>query len=251
MDKTNLRRIGFFKKAKWPALIFAVVYAISALPEINHQNMGESQSIGSVRRGTLENGWLLPFSGKNFGYFSGLSYYLFDNGYTHSNTCRTILEAYKSCETTCPGTFFRLMECSDKNGGRLMIHRTHQNGTSADFMVPKKWRGGGQSSFFDHFGYFHYLHDFDGHGRFYPLKWVEIDFENMARHILAIDDAARNNGLKIKKIIFRLELMDEFLATTSGKLVGDRGIFFAKNLPYWTNRVHDDHYHIDFIGLEN
>ncbi len=59
----------------------------------------------------------------------------------------------------------------------------------------------------------------------------------MARHILAIDDAARRNGLKIKKIIFRLELKDELFAAPSGRQLVERGIHFVENLPYWTNRV--------------
>ena len=238
-----------WKRPKWAAIIFAAIFLIGAIPEFYKTNKGESRSLGSVRDGGLENGWLVPFSGKNFRYFSQLSYYLFDNGYTHSKTWRTIIDAYRTCETTCPGTQFRLMECSDKSGGRLMIHRTHQNGTSADFMVPKK-RGGSQSTFFDHLGYFHYLIDFDEKGRLFGAKSVEIDFEAVARHILAIDEAAKANGLKIRKIIFRLELMNELLATPSGKLVAERGIYFAQRLPYWTNRVHDDHYHIDFVNAE-
>lgn len=130
-----------------------------------------------------------------------------------------------------------------------MIHRTHQNGTSADFMVPKK-RGGSQSTFFDNLGYFHYLLDFDEKGRLFGAKSVEIDFETMAKHVLAIADAAQRNGLKIRKIIFRLELKDELFATPTGKSLTERGIPFSQRLPYWTNRVHDDHYHIDFENLE-
>ncbi len=236
---------NFLKKLKWPAIIFAVVYFFAAIPEIQHKNDGESKSIGSVRAGKLENAWLVPFSGKNFKFFSGLSYFVFNNGYTHSKTCRTILDAYKICETTCPGIFFRIDECSDKNGGKMLIHRTHQNGMSVDFMTPKK-RGASQSTILDHLGYFDYLQDFDENGRFCFAKSIQLDFETMARHILALDDSARKNGLRINKVIFMLELKDDFYATLSGKKVKERGIYFAQNLPYWTNRVHDDHYHVDF-----
>lgn len=199
-----------------------------------------------MRNGSLENGWLLPYNGRNFAYFSGLSYGVFNNAYTHSTTYRIILDAYKTCETTCPGVFFRLMETSDKHGGRLLIHRTHQNGTSADFMMPKK-RAGKPCRWFDHLGYFHYLLDFDEKGRLYGCKSVEVDLESAARHILALDAAARKHGQRIKKVILRLELTDEFYATPSGQAVRERGIYLVQNMPYWTNRVHDDHYHVDFV----
>ncbi len=142
-------------KARWAILLLAAFCFASAIPEWRHQNSGESRVVGSVRNRAWKTAGLSPI-GKNFRYFSQASYYLFNNGYTGSKTCRTILEAYQTCETTCPQTAFRLMECSDRYGGRLLIHRTHQNGTSADFMVPKK-RGTRAGAFFDHLDYFHYL----------------------------------------------------------------------------------------------
>lgn len=233
------------KRFAFVMALLTIIYVILAIPEWRHVNTGESRSIGSVGNGRLENAWLVPYSGKNFRFFSGLSYFVCNNGYTHSATCRTIVEAYKICETTCPGICFKLGECSDRHGGKMRIHRTHQNGMSADFMVPKK-RGTRVSSFFDYFGYFHYLFDFDDEGRLYLQKSVNIDFETMARHILALDKAAHRNGQRIRQVILKLELKDEFFATPSGQKVRERGIYFAQNLPYWTNRVHDDHYHVDF-----
>jgi penicillin-insensitive murein DD-endopeptidase len=235
----------WFRRLRWPFLGLVVLCFVLSVPEMLHQNKGESTSVGTVWNGRLENGWLMPYSGPNFGFFSALSYGVFDNGYTHSTTYRTILDAYKICETTCPGTFFRLMETSDKHGGRLLIHRTHQNGTSADFMVPKK-RKGRPSTFFDHLGYFHYLLDFDEKGRLYGFRSVEIDFDAVGRHLLALGEAARKNGQRIRKVILRLELKDELYATPSGQQLRERNVYIVQNLPYWTNRVHDDHYHVDF-----
>jgi penicillin-insensitive murein DD-endopeptidase len=218
---------------------------VLSIPEFTYTNSGESRSLGTMAEGRIENAWLLPYSGKNFSYFSGLSYGVFNNAYTHSTTYRIITDAYKTCETTCPNTYFRLMETSDRYGGKLLIHRTHQNGTSADFMVPKLW-GQQQTTLFDHFGYLHYLLDFDPDGRLYGCRSVRIDFEAVGRHLLALDDAARRHGQRIRRVILRTELIDDLYATPSGQQVKARNIYILPRLYKWTNRVHDDHYHVDF-----
>jgi len=220
-----------------------------ALPELFSNNTGESKSIGSVGNGKLENAHLLPYRGANFRYFSLLSYYLFDNAYTHSRVSQTILEAYQECEQTCEGTLFRLMELSHKTGGKMRLHRTHQNGLSADFMVPKK-RGKRQVRLYDILGIWHYLLDFTDAGKLTFDQTVEIDFETIGKHILALDKAARNNGLRIKKVLLKIELKDEFYKTESGQKVKQKGIYLAKSMSGWTNRVHDDHYHVDFEFID-
>ncbi|MEN0049851.1 MAG: hypothetical protein AAF806_22510, partial [Bacteroidota bacterium] len=133
----------------------------------------------------------------------------------------------------------------NKAGGKMLLHRTHQNGLSVDFMVPKK-RGEQQSKWLDWLGLWHYLLEFTDDGRSKINKNIEIDFETMGKHILALDRAARKNGLKINKVILKIELKDDFYATESGKKVKQKGIYFARSLSDIVNRVHDDHYHIDF-----
>ena len=81
-----------------------------SIPECTHQNKGKSRSLGSVRNGNLENGYLLPYRGENFEYFSPLSYYIFNNGYTHSTLHKVVLDAYKECQETCPQIDFKIME---------------------------------------------------------------------------------------------------------------------------------------------
>ena len=233
------------KKLKYTALILVIITIIFAIPELLYSNRGESKAVGSVRNGTLENSYLLPYSGDNFRYFSWMSYYCMNNGYLHSDVYKTVLQAYATCERTCPDIRFRVMECADKHGGKMLLHRTHQNGMSVDFMVPKK-NGNRQSHFFDRLGLWHYLLEFTDSGKLKFNKNVEIDFETMARHILALDDAARNNGLRIRKVIFKVELKDDFFNTPSGKKVKQRGIYFVRALTPFINKVHDDHYHIDF-----
>lgn len=233
------------KWLKWTLAIIALALLIFSSPEIFHRNKGESRALGTVGSGSLENAYLLPYRGQNFKYFSPVSYFLLDNAYVHARVHRTLLSAYKNLEQTCPDTFFRIMECAHKGGGKMLIHRTHQNGLSVDFMIPKK-KNGRQSLLYDRLGIWHYLLEFTDAGILKLDKKVEIDFETMARHILALDDAARTNGLRIQKVILKLELKDDFFKTKSGKKVKSRGIYFARSLPPNVNAVHDDHYHIDF-----
>jgi penicillin-insensitive murein endopeptidase len=224
---------------------------ICSLPEMFHINLGVSEAIGSVRNGKLKNGYLIPFKGNNYSYFSSVSYYLFNNGYVHSSVYATILDAYHTCETTCPGIKFRIMECTSKHGGRMLLHWTHQNGTSADFMVPLK-RGNKTEVWINKTGLFHYLLKFNEDGRFSLAHKTVIDFETMAKHLLALDDAAESHGLRIRKVLFNTFLHDELFATPSGKLLYERNLNFIPHLSDMINNLHDDHYHIDFefVGEE-
>ena len=237
-----------FKKIKkrWFLLgLLIISMGLCSIPEVVHENTGVSESTGRAREGKLNNGWLLPYKGPNFHYFSWMSYYILDNAYVHSTVHKTLLEAYKTCETTCPGQEFVLMECTKKGGGRMLLHWTHQNGTSVDFMTPVR-RGDDTDPWPNHTGLFHYLLGFDKNGKFRLGKKTEIDFETMARHLIALDDAAKNNGLQIRKILFHTDLHEELFNTTSGQILAQRNINFIKHLGNLINRVHDDHYHVDF-----
>lgn len=241
-------------KKRWVIPIaLVVVLGVLSIPEMVHENTGTSVSHGSVRNGKLENGWLVPFRGNNFQYFSRFSYYILNCGYVNDKVYQTITQAYQSCEATCPGSTFRLMECTRKKGGRMLLHWTHQNGTSVDFMVPKK-RGQKRNVLSSDFGLFHYLLKFNSSGRLTisPGHKTEIDFETMGRHILALDDAARDNGLRIRKLLFNTHLLDKLFATPAGQEILQRDIFIPKRLNDFVNRFHDDHYHVDFewIGEE-
>lgn len=235
------------KKTKIGLFLIGLTVIIS-IPELIHENEGKSKSIGKVGNGKLENAWLIPYSGENFKYFSFISYYLMKNGYIHSKVYDALLDAYKICKQTCPETYFRLMECANKKGGKMAIHNTHQNGMSVDFMVPKV-KNGKPSQWLDKIGLLSYLLEFTNDGKSKINKGIEIDFETMGKHILALDKAARKNGLRIKMVILKIELKDDFYKTTSGKKVKQKGIYFARHLTKWVNKVHDDHYHIDFAPL--
>ncbi len=226
-------------------ILLLMVLAVACMPQFFHSNSGQSTSHGSPGNGSLEKGYLMDYRLNNAKYFSITSYYLFGNGYVNSRLYHTLIEAYSICEQSCPGKQFKFMECSTDEGGKQLIHRTHQNGLSVDFMVPKKI-GDQQYTLLDHLGLWHYFLEFDGDGKLSFNSKVEIDFETMAKHILALDDAARKNGLRIKKVLLQIDLKDDFYRSKSGQEVKARGIYFARYLTPRVDQFHDDHYHIDF-----
>lgn len=226
-------------------ILFVLLSSCGSVPK----GTGTSSSGGSVSNGTLENGRRFLYKGENYRYFSPLSYALFNRAWVHSKVLDITTAAYAECEETCPGRKFMIMECSKKKGERPWPHRTHQNGTSIDFATPLIRKGKIYKA--DHvLGIYHYLMKFKDDGHRVVMKNVSIDFETMGKHILALDKAARKNGMYVKKVIFKLDLKDEFYKTKSGKKVKKKGIYFARNLPNLIDKVHDDHYHIDFAFLK-
>lgn len=225
-------------------ILLTVALGIS-FPQIFHKNTGKSISYGKVNSGSLINAYKVPFRGDNYKFFSYFSYYILGRGYVHSDVYKTVVNAYADCEKELPAYKFGIMECSKNNGGKMAPHRTHQNGLSIDFMTPLA-KNGKQKRAYDRFGIFKYVQNFDSKGRLNMSKNVHIDFETMARHILILDNEARKNGLRIKKVIFKINLKDDLFKTKSGIELKQRGIYFAKHLPEMIDKLHDDHYHIDF-----
>ncbi len=225
--------------------VLIIILGLLSIPEMTHINKRVSESTGSVRKGKLINGWLLPYRSVNFHYFSPFSYYILNNAYVHSSIHRTLTDAYKTCNSTCPGKEFIYMECSGKNGGRMIFHWTHQNGMSVDFMTPIK-RNSKYDAWPNHSGLFHYLFEFDEDGKFTLGPKTEIDFETMASHIMALDEAAEKHGLRIRKILFHTDLHDNLFSTPAGKQLIKRNVNFIPHLSDLINNLHDDHYHVDF-----
>ena len=92
----------------------------------------------------------------------------------------------------------------------------------------------------------HYLLQYNHEGKFTLNPKTEIDFETMAAHILALDDAARKHGVGINKILFNTHLQDELFNTTAGKELKRREVRIKPIASDLINRYHDDHYHVDF-----
>jgi len=203
----------------------------------------KSISHGTVSDGSLEHGKLVPYYGDNYSYFDTASYFA-GRAYLHEDVLNIALGAYQKLENTTD-RFFRIMECSNEKGGRLYPHRTHQNGTSIDFMMPLKKEGDIYYDL-DTIGASHYWLTFDDNGKYSEDNSVEIDFEMMAQHILELESEARKKGWRIKKVILKIELKDELYATPSGKKIKEKGIYVVQGLSKLINALHDEHYHIDF-----
>lgn len=212
---------------------------------LNHNSAtGVSISYGTVSNGTLKNGAILPFSGKNFHYFDTTSY-LKNRCFVNRNVYDALLETYRQLETVTPDRSYGIMECSNEHGGKISPHRTHQNGLSVDFMTPLL-KDGQPYTGADFKGAPHYLMDFDANGRWTEDPTVSIDFETMAKHLLTLIDAAKSQGLGIEKIIWKTELRDELFTTPSGKKLKTSGVYVTTRLEPLINSLHDDHYHVDF-----
>ena len=210
----------------------------------NQNDSLKSQSSGSVSNGSLKNGKLVPFQGKNYSYFD-ITSYLSGRAFLHSRVLNTILDGYKNLEDAQPNRKFKIMECAHKNGGKLWPHRTHQNGLSVDFMVPKLKDTRPYYSL-DTIGINHYWLTFNNQGQYNKDTSITIDFESIAEHLLTLKEEGKKHGLKIQKVILKVELKDELFSGEFGKRLKESGIYIVKSLSPTINALHDDHYHIDF-----
>lgn len=203
-----------------------------------------SESIGTISNGSLKHGRLIPFSGENYHYFDSTSY-LSERAYMHEDVLSTVLDAYEKLDSLLPERHFCVMECSHKHGGQLFPHRTHQNGMSVDFMMPKLQNGTPYYEL-DDLGINHYALTFDQNGRYSEDASIELDFNTIALHILELEKSAKANGLQIEKVIINTDLKDELFATENGQILKKSGIYVVQNLSPLINSVHDDHFHVDF-----
>ena len=210
----------------------------------NVQDSLPSNSIGSVSNGSLRNGTLIPFEGNNYRYFDSTSY-LAGRCFMHQSVAKTVLDAYSALEKSAPNRIFGIMECSNKHGGKLEPHRTHQNGLSIDFMTPLI-RNDSAYYGLDFLGGPHYLLEFNDDGAYAKDSTVSIDFDAIALHLLTLQKEAKKHGISIEKVIFKMELKDELYASLYGEELRKSGIYITKNLTPLINSLHDDHYHVDF-----
>jgi len=214
----------------------------------NHKNDSmPSKSMGYVSNGSLKNGKLFPFSGSNFNYFDEKSY-LSGRAFANHKVLKTVLNSYKELERHYPKRKFQLMECSNEHGGKMWPHRTHQNGLSSDFMMPKL-KNNQPYYGLDSLGVNHYWLSFDDDGKYSKDKSIIIDFEKIAHHILILKNEGKKQGLRVSKVIIKVEFKDELFKGKYGQLLKDSGIYIVKSLTPEINSIHDDHYHVDFQEL--
>lgn len=194
---------------------------------------------GNAVAGSLESGRRLPYSGENYRAYSILGF-LAGRTFVHEAVRNTMRDAYAQLSKSHPQLRFVYAETGWPWGGRFAPHKTHANGTSADFHVPVRTPDGAVSELptspLNQFGY---AVEFDGAGRSGTLR---IDFEAMGLHLLALDQAARANGIAIRRVIFDTRLQPKLAATVSGAHALKRLAFNKQQA--WVR--HDEHYHIDF-----
>lgn len=198
-----------------------------------------STCYGTVTGGRLNNGKRLAFAGENYQAFSIVLFAL-GRTFTHSAVRDAMRDAYLALANSDPGLRFIYAETGWPWGGRFAPHKTHRNGTAVDFHVPVRDSAGQvallPTTLANHFGY---EIEFDSRGRYAGLQ---IDFEAMAKHLIALDSAAREHGIAIQRVIFDKMLQPLLFAAPSGRVVQERIAFNERQV-----RVrHDEHYHVDF-----
>ncbi len=221
---------------------------ILAYYEKNKGNEIPSKSIGAVSKGRMEHGKLLPFYGANFTYFDKGSY-LAGRAYVNDKVKNILLASYRQLEEDVPNRHFMIMESANRNGGKLDPHRTHQSGLSVDFMMPLIQD---EKPYYDldKVGTMHYLLAFDNNGAYGKDTTVKVDFNLMARHILILNKKAKAEGMRIAKVILKIEYKDELFATKYGGILKESDIYIVKGLSKLINSLHDEHYHIDFKNIK-
>lgn len=205
---------------------------------LGRESAPPSRCYGTAVSGRLMHGRRLPYSGVNFRAYSLLGY-LSGRTFMHGSIRDAIISSYARVARERPELRYIYGESSWPWGGSIWPHRTHANGTAVDFFVPLRTRAGEVAempvSVLNKLGY---EIAFDNTGRAGDLQ---IDFEAMALHLVALDQAAREHGLKIRRVIFDDNLQRHLSATEAGAKLSRRLPFLGKA---WIR--HDQHYHVDF-----
>ena len=189
-----------------------------------------SSCFGTVSNGRLGGGVAMPRSGANFEPYSSLAVTA-GRTYVHVKVLEIVLDSYARVAKQEPTLRYVYGETGWRTGGRFPPHRTHQNGTSVDFMVPVRNQEN-QSiplprSIANRYGY-----DLES----------QIDFSAVAEHLYQLSLSARAQGADIAMVIFDPQYLPAIYSTQRGRYIRDN-IRFMKGKP-WVR--HDDHYHVDF-----
>lgn len=197
-----------------------------------------STCYGTTGNGRIDAAVSLPAAGKNFAAYSKLGVQL-GRTYVHATVRDILLASWAPLTQELPGLTFIYGETGLKHGGPMPPHRTHESGTSVDFMVPVRTKDGRPTvlpgSAVNRYGY---DLEFDSAGRAGDLQ---IDFAAIAAHLSHLDREARKHGAGIARVIFDPDLTRRLLAAPGGARI--KALPFMKTKP-WIR--HDEHYHVDF-----
>jgi penicillin-insensitive murein DD-endopeptidase len=221
-----------------PVLLVVVLFSFFVLAPVEGTT-AESVCRGTTANGRLEHGCRMPAGGENYSAYSSLGRFL-NRTWVHCAVAAVAEDAYGALVESSPDKRFVYGETGWPSGGRFRPHKTHRNGLSVDFMVPVLDAEGRSvplpTSALNRFGY---DVEFDGKGRYEGLR---IDFEALAAHLAALDEAAREHGIGIDRVIFDPQLQPFLHGTESWPAIAG-GIRFSTH-PAWVR--HDEHYHVDF-----
>lgn len=203
------------------------------------ESSAPSVSVGSGSRGRLVHGKRLPTRGPNFRAYSSLGLFLGRNT-VNARVRDAVIDAYAELRDSFPEGRFVYGEAGWPRGGRFRPHRTHQNGLSIDFLVPvRDARGRVTTLPTAPWHVFGYGWEFDSTGRAGELA---VDFDAIARHLAALDRAARRHGLTVRLVIIAPEYRRALARSQRGREV-------LALLPFMQAKPwirHDEHYHVDF-----
>ncbi|GLS25142.1 hypothetical protein GCM10007877_08560 [Marinibactrum halimedae] len=199
----------------------------------------ESICFGTTSNGRLENGVRLPAGSGNYIGYSTLAR-LAGRTYVHSAVRDIVVASYKDLETEQPDKVFKYAETGFKEGGKFKPHKTHMNGLSVDFMTPViNQKGESVHLPTNPLNRLGYDIEFDS-GGFYD--GLEIDYEALAAHVVALHKNSQKKGYDLWRVIFDPELQPNLLKTKYGAYL-KKHVQFSKKRS-WVR--HDEHYHVDF-----
>ena len=220
---------------RWLVRAIAIIALLVVMPSTVFDAMGEeSVCYGTTANGSLSGGVRPPLYGENFRVYC-VACALALRTYGHAPAIEALVDSFARVAPDLPSTTFVYGEIGFPWGGPFRPHRTHQNGLSIDVMVPLTDGGTLPTSATNRFGYDEEF-DSDGNG-----TAGRIDFDAIAAHLLALDDAARDRGGRIGRVFFAPDLQDDLFRTPAGAVLRRRVQFNARQS--WVR--HDDHYHVD------
>lgn len=199
---------------------------------------------GTPSAGRLEQAGRLPMRAANFQAYSRAGV-VAGRTFAHARAVRASMDAYDALAQGVPDAVFVYGESGHAGGGPFAPHRTHQNGTSMDFMVPVRDRHGHSvplpGSAGNRYGY---DLEFDARGRWRPgtPDELRIDFEALGAHLHALERSGREHGAPIARVILAPEYLPALFATRHGPALR-RSLRFVRGQVWWR---HDEHYHVDF-----
>ncbi len=214
--------------------VIALCVALSA----GSAAVAQSTCYGSTSDGAIEQACRLEASGPNFEPYTHLGRWL-GRTWVHCTVAEVVAKAYQSLAAQRPHSRYVYGETGLRNGGEFKPHRTHRNGLSVDFMVPvlnaQDRSVALPTGITNKFGY---NIEFDTAGKFDHLR---IDYEAMAAHLLALEQAALAHGTQIERVIFAPELQQALRQSSAWPKI--RHLEYSRKTA-WVR--HDEHYHVDF-----